>query len=403
MATVGEERKNSTNRERLWTKDFVTVALINLSICLVFYLLMVIIASYAVDKFGASTGVAGLVSGLFIIGILAGRLGTGRVIEGIGNKKVLIAGAICFVITSLLYFVAVSLPLLIIIRLIHGFAFGIASTATGTIAAHIIPLHRRGEGIGYYSMSTIMAAALGPFLGIVLLQYVDFTMIFVVTSLLPVISLAISCTVGGQARKISGRDQAKGPKSFQVSNYLEFRALPISIIMLVIGASYSGLLIFLSLYTRQIHLEEASSFFFPLYAATVVVSRPFSGRLLDARGANFVIYPCLFIFAIGMFLFSQASHGIALLSAAVIIGLGYGNFLSCAQAISIKAVPPEKLGLATSTFFICMDLGFGVGPYLLGSLVPFTGYRGLYLIMVMVILATMPLYHFLHGRKGGRP
>jgi MFS family permease len=100
-----------------------------------------------------------------------------------------------------------------------------------------------------------------------------------------------------------------------------------------------------------------------------------------------------------MLLFSQASHGITLLLAGVIIGLGYGNILSCAQAISIEVVPPHRLGLATSTFFIFVDWGFGAGPYLLGSLIPFTGYRGLYLMMVIIILATIPLYYFLHGRK----
>jgi MFS family permease len=100
-----------------------------------------------------------------------------------------------------------------------------------------------------------------------------------------------------------------------------------------------------------------------------------------------------------MLLFSQANHGITLLLAGALIGLGYGSVISCAQAISIKGVPLHRLGLATSTFFIFVDLGFGIGPYLLGSLVPFTGYRGLYLMMVIVILATIILYYFLHGRK----
>jgi MFS family permease len=100
-----------------------------------------------------------------------------------------------------------------------------------------------------------------------------------------------------------------------------------------------------------------------------------------------------------MLLLSQASHGITLLLAGAIIGLGYGNFLSCGQAISIKEAPPHRLGLATATYFMFLDVGFGVGPYLFGSLVPFTGYRGLYLTMAMVILATVFLYHFLYRRK----
>ena len=169
-------------------------------------------------------------------------------------------------------------------------------------------------------------------------------------------------------------------------------------VIFIIGFSYSGVLTFVSLYSREIQLQEAASFYFLVYAVTVFVSRPVSGRLFDVRGANFVAYPCLIIYAAGMLLFSQAINGFMLLLAGSLIGLGYGNFISCAQAISIKDLPPHRLGLATATFFIFVDLGFGIGPYILGSLVPFTGYRGLYLMMMVVILATVPLYYFLHGR-----
>ena len=275
------------NKERLWTKDFITVAVTNFLIYIVFYLLMVIIASYAVDKFHASTSIAGLVSGIFIIGILIGRLGTGRIIEDIGSRKVLIAGTLFFIITSASYLAAINVPLLIIIRFLHGFAYGVASTATGTIVAKIIPDARRGEGIGYYSMSQILATALGPFMGIILSRHVDFNMIFIVTSIVAAISFAISFVVSEPTRKAPKQDQVKAVKSFQISNFLEFKAIPISIIVLIVGFAYSVVLTFISLYSKQLHLEEAASFFFLVYAITVIVSRPFSGRLLDVERRKF--------------------------------------------------------------------------------------------------------------------
>jgi MFS family permease len=387
------------NKERLWTKDFLTVSVINFLTFLTHFLLLVVIASYAIDKFHTSASIAGLVVGIFIIGVLIGRLGTGRIIEDIGSKRVLFVGSIAYIITSVLYLVSLNLPLLIIIRLLHGIAYGIASTATGTIVAQIIPQSRHGEGIGYYSMSAILAVALGPFMGILLIQHADFKMIFIFTSLLAVASFAISFIVNAPTGKTLEHDRVKAVKSFQLSSFLEFNAIPISVVILVIGFSYSVVLAFISIYAQMIHLEESASFYFLVYAITVFVSRPISGRLFDIRGANFVAYPSLFIFAIGMLLFSQASQGITLLLAGALIGLGYGNFISCAQAISIREVSPHRLGLATATFFIFVDLGFGVGPYLLGSLIPFTGYRGLYLMMAIVILATIPLYYFLYGRK----
>jgi MFS family permease len=156
---------------------------------------------------------------------------------------------------------------------------------------------------------------------------------------------------------------------------------------------------FITFYAKELKLVEAASFFFVIYAIMVLVSRPLTGRLFDIKGANLVIYPALVVFAAGMFLLSQAEHGWTLLVAGAIIGLGYGNYTSSAQAVSVKVTPPQRLGLATSTFFIFVDLGFGIGPYILGFFVPYTGFRGLYMIMVGVILFSMALYYFLHGKK----
>lgn len=117
-------------KPKLWTKDFIFISTINFFLTLFFYLLMVTIVVYATQEFQASTSNAGLVAGIFVIGVLAGRLLSGRYIAQIGTKKLLFIGLILMTITSLLYFVVSSLSLLIINRLLHGFTFGIAATAT---------------------------------------------------------------------------------------------------------------------------------------------------------------------------------------------------------------------------------------------------------------------------------
>jgi len=217
------------------------------------------------------------------------------------------------------------------------------------------------------------------------------------------VSFILSFRVTDRADPMTEPVRPEAQEQFRTSRYLELKAMPISLVALTIGLSYSVVLAFMSLYAAELHLEKAASFYFLVYSLAVLVSRPFSGRLLDVRGPNIVMYPCFFIYCVGMLLFSQASHGITLLAAGAIIGLGYGNFISCAQAMSIKGIPAKRLGLATSTFFIFVDLGFGAGPYLLGSLIPFTGYRGLFLAMIAFILAAGVLYHFLLGKRVSAP
>ncbi len=88
-----------------------------------------------------------------------------------------------------------------------------------------------------------------------------------------------------------------------------------------------------------------------------------------------------------------------LLLSGAFIGIGYGTFITSAQAIAVKASPKSRIGLATSTFFMFADFGAGFGPFLLGFLIPLTGYRNLYETMAIVVVAATVLYYFLHGRK----
>jgi|SRR5699024_2023744 len=156
---------------------------------------------------------------------------------------------------------------------------------------------------------------------------------------------------------------------------------------------------FLSLYAEEVNLIKAASFFFLVYAIAILASRPFTGRIMDLRGENIIVYPSLILFAIGMILFAAAYNSFMLLLAAALIGLGYGNFNSIAQTIAINVTPVERLGLATSTYFVFFDFGLGVGPYILGLLVPYTGYRMVFFLMVIVIVFSLGLYYLLHGKK----
>lgn len=134
--------------DKLWSKDFITITFVNFLMYLIHYTLIVTVTIFTIDKFHASESMGGLAAGIFIIGMLFGRLVSGRVIDHLQPKKVLLFGIISSVITVGLYFLIHSLTILMMVRLLHGMAFGLASTATGTISSRIIPEQRKGEGIG---------------------------------------------------------------------------------------------------------------------------------------------------------------------------------------------------------------------------------------------------------------
>lgn len=388
--------------QKLWTKEFVLLSIINFFATIVFFLLIVTIAKFAVSEFNASTSTAGLVLSIFIIGSLFGRLGGGRFIGQWGSKKTLLYGLIGFVVTTLLYFASFNIGLLLAYRLLQGVAVGLVGTATGTIIAQILPANRRGEGIGYFSLSAILATAVGPYVGLLLMQsFEGFTVIFIFNAILAFVVLGMFFFVtlpDSIATPVASSEKAVDNTGI-LSKFIERRAVPISLVALFVGLAYSGVLSFMSFYTAEIHLETIGGYFFLIYALVVICTRPITGKLLDARGANVIMYPCLFIFAIGMYFFSSATTSIAFIIAAICIGIGYGNFVSVAQAVAVKETPRERMGLATSTFFILYDIGLGFGPYMLGLLVPTMGYRSIFFAMIFVIVLSIIVYYVLHGKK----
>lgn len=169
-----ELTQTSMTKAKLWTKDFIIITLTSFLVFLTFYLLMTTMTLYAIEQFNASQTTAGLAASIFVIGSLCSRLFAGKYIDVVGRRKLLYASLILFLIACLLYFFVTNFTLLLTIRFIHGIAFGVVTTVMGTAVMSIIPPARRGEGTSYFSLSTPLATAIGPFIGILITQHADF-------------------------------------------------------------------------------------------------------------------------------------------------------------------------------------------------------------------------------------
>ncbi|MCJ1655283.1 MFS transporter [Staphylococcus sp. NRL 16/872] len=388
--------------QRLWTKDFIFVTIVNLFMYLIHYMLIVTITQFTIDQYHASESMGGLAAGVFIIGMLGGRLGAGRIIDNLQPKNVLLGGVIASVLAIALYFAITNIWILMIVRLLHGIAFGFSSTATGTISSRIIPEERKGEGIGYYGLSVTLASAFGPFLGLVLNNNLGFSSIFAIGLVSIIISLIFSLFIKKlPMNTVSEDEEIVKPKG--INAFLQKEALPISMVVVLVGVAYSSVLSFLSIYADLLHLVTASSFFFVVFAVATFVTRPFTGKVYDNFGENKVMYPVLVSFAIGLVILSMTHTPLALLVAAAFVGFGYGTIIPTAQAIAIQQSPASKMGLATSTFYIFVDFGAGMGPFILGLFIPYIGYRNLYLAMGVLLVIAIIVYFFVHGRHHKHP
>lgn len=385
--------------ERLWTKDFTIDVVINFLLYVIMYQLMLWSTQFAIHSWQSTVSEAGLASGIFIIGTLLARIAVGHVIDCWGRKKMLLLGTVLYAASIPFYFGADSLQIFLLIRIFHGMSYGIAATAASTIVGVLVPLRRRGEGIGYYALGNTLASAVGPFLGMTLCSSGNYFINLYVCLGLSVLTLALAVWIHAPEHLGTTVD-TKFLTSWRLNSFFCVQSLPISIIAFFCGICYSTVLSFIGAYSQALGLLIGGSIFFCTYAVTSFFSRPLIGRFLDHHGGDAVMYPTLVILALCMLTVGFASHNIFFALGGILLGLSYSTVTSSGQALAIHGVSEEHIGLATSTFFVFTDLGVGVGPYVLGSLVPAYGFSSVYIGGAVTAAIAIPLYYVLIGRSG---
>lgn len=388
-------------KEKLFNTGFITITTINFIVFLIYYCFVVITAKFATSELGANPAQAGFAAGIYIIGTLIARLYIGKKLELIGRKQMLRFGAIIYLITTIAYLISTNIIILDTVRFLNGFAYGTISTAANAIVTAYIPKSRNGEGINYYGLSTSLAAAIGPFIGILLLPIVGFKSVIILAIVLSVL-VTVACYLF-PVQNIELTDEHRETlNSWALNTFIEYKVLFISIVAFLIGLSYSSVLGFLSIYADNLGLSTAGAFFFVVYALIITLTRPFAGQIFDAKGENAVMYPSFLFLAIGLLTLSYTTTSFMLLLSGALIGLGYGTFMSNGQAVCIKLVDPSKVSIALSTYFIGLDLGLGFGPYALGTVHSFLSYSGIYVLCAVLTVAVAILYSIFYKGNSGK-
>ena len=374
--------------------NFLVVTCINLLLMTDYYLIFVTGTAHVQKTFGVSLSLAGLSSGIMVIGCLVGRFVAGNQISAVGGRPCLLAGMLLFTASiGALEFVH-SLPLLFVQRLVAGFGVGVAGTATGAIVAYVVPVRFHGLGIGLFTMSAALALAFGPFLGITLSASYGYHALVQVSGIISLLCLGIFVFL----RNLPPMHLRLRPV-FRLYSYIDPRVVRFSLVALVVCPGYGCIQAFLPSFAAEHGLTGAASIFFLCYAGAALLTRPQSGRLFDTRGEHVVMYPALLVTALALFVLAQAHSAGMLLCAGVLLGVGFANFQSVGQAVSLSLVSRSRYAQATTTFYIFFDLGIGLGPYVFGQVIPLAGYSGMYLTLSALVVCSVLIYRLVHGRR----
>lgn len=396
---MGSEASQSALRA-IFSRTFIAISLINMLGMIGYYAIFVVCTRYLMDGFSASASMAGLATGIVVIGCLVGRFFTGSIIRDVGYRRVLGIGVFFFFLMNVAYFFSHEIWQIFSVRFISGVAMGVIGTATGTYVATIVPRQFHGRGISYFSMSTALALCFGPFIGIALIGSFGYDGIFSIATGLSAVSLLLMWFV---IDVTPPKDQKREKKSFSLDDFIDKRLVSFSIFVGIVCLTWGNVQALLADYAKTYDVVAAASSFFLLYAGASLLTRPITGKFYDAHGPVVLIFSTLVLMIVGLLLLASHAGSWVVLLAGAIMGLGFGNFQSLSQVSGISLVPRERFAQATSTIFIFFDLGVGMAPYLSGFLVQPVGYAGIFAINAAVVALTIPLYWIVWKKRPQKP
>ena len=163
--------------EPLLSRDFALACAGNFTFFGSMHFLLPALPLYVVLLGGQESDV-GMVMGAFTLTSVLLRPYVGRGVDNGRRKPFLLLGALIFMLASLAYNLASSVPLMLLVRAFHGAGIACFTTAASTYIADIVPPSRRGAALGYYGMFSNVAMSIGPFLGGLLMRAFSLPVLF---------------------------------------------------------------------------------------------------------------------------------------------------------------------------------------------------------------------------------
>lgn len=370
--------------DRLWSRSFILVGITNFLMFFSFYELLPVLPLYIFDKFHAGAGLAGLIISLYTIGALLCRPFAGFLVDTLARKPLYVCTYLFFTACFVGYAAASVLLVLAIARLIHGVAFGIASTSGNTIAIDVLPSSRRGEGIGYFGVTTNLAFATGPMTGMFLYDGKGAMAVFTLSVSLCIVGLFLLCFL-----RTKSKPRKPDARPVSLDRFFLTNAVPQFLNMIFIGCAYGPVTNYVALYAKEEGFG-GTGFFYALIAIGLIISRVFTGRFIDRGYLTKLIGGGMALLAAAYFLFSLVHVPFAFFASAFFIGAGLGLVCPGYQTMCVNMARHDQRGTASSTYLSGWDTGIGIGILLGGPLAERFSYRAVFLTCaVLLVIATI--------------
>lgn len=368
-------------RERMWNKDFILLVLSNFLMYITYYAVLSALPIYLVTDLHATKSQVGVVVATYTIASVMIRPYSGFTLDKFDRRVVFLIALVIYSLLFTGYLVAISILTIMLLRFAQGLTWGFTTISGSTIAVDLIPEVKRGEGIGYFSLSTTMGMSVGPVIGMFISHQWGFIPMFV--SCLFISFASVGCAY---AIDLPQRVRINGTIKPDLKDLFERRSIIPSLNLLIIMITYGGLVSFIAIYGREIGIRN-SSLFFLILATGIALSRITTGKIFDREGPGKIITLCLILLIIGFPALALMKNIAGFYLAAIIIGFGIGVVFPTFQSMVNNLADKEHRGAANSTLYTALDLGMSLGMVISGLIAQYLSTSTIFLFNSLISIA----------------
>jgi EmrB/QacA subfamily drug resistance transporter len=352
-------------------------------------------------------------------------LSGGKLADHFGRRRVFLSGLALFTAMSLACGLATTSGQLIAFRALQGAGAALMLPATLAIISAAFPPRQRGTAFGIWAGVSAMALAIGPLVGGLLTQHIDWSWIFFINVPVGTLGVLVGRIVISETRDTSRVQSLDLPGLLvsggalfaltfglvEANNYgwtsatilglfgaaaaglvlfiwIEMRRrapmLDLSlfrsatfaganIVAFLVTLAMFGVFFFMSLFVQQIlgySPVQAGAIFLPMTLLIMVIA-PIAGRLSDRVGSRWLMAGGLLLLSGSLVLFSRLDGNAGfwdLVPGLIIGGVGMATVMTPMTAAAMGSVPVDKAGVSSGVLNTFRQIGGALGIAMMGAI-----------------------------------
>jgi MFS family permease len=379
-------------RARIFTLPFTLVVSSGLCYFTALAMLTPVLPDYVEKSMGHGSIAVGIAVGAFAVGAIMLRPFAGRIGDSVGRRVLIVGGALIVALSTACYGLVHELWYLVVVRVATGFGEAGFFVGAATMITDLAPSDRRGEAVSYWSVAVYGGLSFGPVLGSVLHGTGNYGSVWIVSSVLAFMAAIIGLFTVEVARTMPARRH---------QHLFHRSALGPGTVLFLGLIPLAGFTAFVPLYVDDLHVNAGA--IFALYGVLILGVRIFAARLPDKLGGRNTGTLALIVVALGIGLISVWPTVVGLVLGTIVFAGGMSLLYPALLLLALDGVSEAERASVVGTFSSFFDLSQGLGAFVCGTVVHFTGDRGAFTTGAICALGGLAVLRTRSGARAPAP